>query len=223
MVRFVPSPRRSANPISLLTNCPEMTVAAWREPGGTIPRVTEANGADPSARPLSTCRRSGSRCTDRTQKKYGANASARVSLAQPADPQYNADLAGRLAQLVEQLTLNQRVRGSSPRSPSRELCKGRAWLSGFCRRHFSGPLPRPAASRCAAARPKYVTRGHAGFSGEAEFLAATDRTIVSPNHQSSSSSTVRFFHYINKLQATPRLLSAAFRSPGRNMPPRPMH
>ena len=147
-------------------------------------------------------------------KKYGANASARVSLAQPADPQYNADLAGRLAQLVEQLTLNQRVRGSSPRSPSRELCKGRAWLSGFCRRHFSGPLPRPAASRCAAARPKYVTRRHAGFSGEAEFLAATGQTIVSPNHQSSSSSTVRFFHYINKLKATPRALAPHFARQG---------
>ena len=42
-----------------------------------------------------------------------------VSLARPSDPQYNARRDGRLAQLVEQLTLNQRVRGSSPRSPSR--------------------------------------------------------------------------------------------------------
>ena len=93
--------------------------------------------------------------------------------------------------MVEQLTLNQRVRGSSPRSPSRELCRGRAWLSGFCRRRFSGPLPRPAASHCAAVRPKYVTRRHAGFSGEAEFLAATGRTSVSPNHQSGKKAEVQ--------------------------------
>src|SRR5690242_5419917 len=58
------------------------------------------------------------------------------------------EVSGRIAQLVEQLTLNQRVQGSSPCAPTTSACNNPPGTVSC------GNRPRPGELECASSRPR---------------------------------------------------------------------